>query len=118
MRDIKIEKEYDVRIIASIMENAFLCNTVEEIFDCAEALIDEEVDIFNYQEKHYKVIREIKSQYPYIKRITPYPGSDLNSDEIRKVCNYYIFNYGKTIPLRVLLIRKKILKPYHFNTNL
>ena len=79
MENIKKVKEYDARIIASIIENAFLCNNENEIFNCAEDIINEEVDILNYREKSTKVIEEIKRQCPYIKRITPYPMDNLNS---------------------------------------
>lgn len=114
MENIKKVKEYDVRIIASIIENAFLCNNENEIFNCAEDIINEEVDILNYREKSTKVIEEIKRQCPYIKRITPYPMGNLNSDLINKVCDSYIKSYGETIFLKVYPIKRKKLIPFHF----
>lgn len=114
MENIKKVKEYDVRIIASIMENAFLCNSESEIFNCAEDIINEEVDILNYREKSTKVIEEIKRQCPYIKRITPYPMDNLDSDLINEVCDFYIKSYGETIFLKVYPIKRKKLTPFHF----
>lgn len=114
MENNKKVKEYDIKIIASIIENALLCDNEEEIFNCSENIINEEVDILNYREKSEKVIEEIKKQCPYIKRITPYPMSDINSDLMNKICNYYINAYGETIFLKVYSRKRKKLTPFHF----
>ncbi len=114
--NLKTEKEYDIRIVASIMENGLLCNNIEEIFDLSQDLINKEVDVLNYQSLEKEIIFELKKQYPSIKRLSHYPTTEYTEGYSDYLVQHYKKCYGDTLKLEVYKRKVKALKPFNFST--
>lgn len=110
----KIVKEYDIRIIASIMENAMLCDNIEQIFEFAQDLIDKEVDLLNFKDLQKEIVSEINKQHPYIKRYSYYPTAEYMENYCNFLIKMYKNLYGHTLKFEVYDIKRKTLKPFHF----
>ena len=109
----KITKEYKIEIIASIIENALFC-TNEELFSFCEEIINREVDIMNLYDNIDEITKELKKQYPSLKRITPYPTSDFGEYYINTIIKLYKKMFGDTIAIKVYPRKIKKIKPFHF----
>lgn len=110
----KIVKEYDIRIIASIMENALLCDNIEQIFEFAQDLINKEVDLLNYKNYGRQVVSEINKQHQYIKRYSYYTTTEYMENYRNFLIKMYKNLYGDTLKFEVYDIKRKTLKPFHF----
>ena len=110
----KIVKEYDVRIIASIMENAMLCDNIEQIFEFAQDIIDKEVDVLNFKKLQKEIIFEINKQYPNIQRYTNFPTAEYDECYVATLVDFYRKNFGDNLDFEVYARKKKIFKPFHF----
>ena len=110
----KIVKEYDIRIIASIMENGMLCDNIEQVFDFSQNLINKEVDILNFKDLQKEIVSEINKQYPNIKRYNYYPTGEYIEDYCNSLIKMYRSLYGDTLKFEVYNIKKKSLKSFHF----
>ncbi len=109
----KVEKEYKIEIIASIIENALFC-TNEELYEFCEDLLNENVSILNFNKFLPDTKEEINRQYPEIKRITGYPTTDYGISSIESIIEEYKCLYGDKLTFKVYDTNKKVLKPFHF----
>lgn len=110
----KIVKEYDIRIIASIMENALLCDYIEQVFEFAQDLINKEVDLLNFRILQKEIINEINNQYPNIQRYTNFPTAEYDECYVATLVDFYRKNFGNNLDFEVYARKKKIFKPFHF----
>lgn len=110
----KIVKEYDIRIIASIMENALLCDYIEQVFEFAQNLINKEVDLLNFRILQKEIINEINNQYPNIQRYTNFPTAEYDERYVATLVDFYRKNFGNNLDFEVYARKKKIFKPFHF----
>lgn len=107
-------KEYDIRIIASVMENGLLCDRMEQVFEFAQDLINKEVDLLNYKNYEKEIISEINRQYPTIIRYTKYPTGEYIEGYCNSLIKMYKKLYGNTLIFEVYNIKRKTLTPFHF----
>lgn len=110
----KITKEYDIRIIASIMENGMLCDNIEQVFEFAQDLINKEVDLLNFRILQKEIINEINNQYPNMKRLTTFPTAEYDECYVATLIDFYRKNFGNSLNFEVYARKKKIFKPFHF----
>lgn len=122
MESVNLEREFDIEIIASVIENKML--TLENhpkkidifsnnILELCSFITGEEVNYGNLV-RFGPIIRQlIIEQYPSIHRLTPVGANDLDDDKIFKLIKYYKDNYGDKLLIKSL--KKGMIKTLKYN---